>query len=167
VNKIKQAMNKFQIVSKSANETIKIAKTIAPYFQLGDVIVLDGDLGTGKTQFVKGFAAELGATDPVTSPTFTVAQFYNAKIGSILHIDTYRLSGVNEFKDTALSDFFPQSIVLIEWGAKIIDDLEDYIFIKFENVAANKDHRTISFSCAGNMSAKFQKLFELLFLDRK
>ena len=152
-------MDTFQILSKSANDTIKVAKSIASSFKLGDVIVLDGDLGTGKTQFVKGFTAALGSSDLVTSPTFTVAQFYNFPNGSVLHIDTYRLSGINEFKDTALSDFFPQSIVLIEWGSKIVDELEEYTLIKFENVAANKNHRTITFSYFGDESAgKFELL---------
>lgn len=143
-------MNTFQVISKSPNDTIKIAKSLAPQFKLGDVIVLDGDLGTGKTQFVKGFTDALGSTDGVTSPTFTIAQFYNFPNGSVLHIDTYRLSDVREFRDTALADFFPQSIVLIEWGSKIIDELEDYTLIKFENVAANKNQRKITFSYVGD-----------------
>jgi tRNA threonylcarbamoyladenosine biosynthesis protein TsaE len=151
-------MTTFQLLSKSANNTAKIAKTIAPHFNLGDVIVLDGDLGTGKTQFVKGFTDALGSTDLVTSPTFTIAQFYNCPKGSVLHIDTYRLASINEFKDTALADFFPQSIVLIEWGSKIIDELEDYICIKFENVAANKNHRTVTFSAFGQESTQKIKL---------
>jgi tRNA threonylcarbamoyladenosine biosynthesis protein TsaE len=153
-------MTTFQLLSKSANSTAKIAQKLAPHFNLGDVIVLDGDLGTGKTQFVKGFTAALGSTDLVTSPTFTIAQFYNCPKGSVLHIDTYRLASVNEFKDTALADFFPQSIVLIEWGSKIIDELEEYICIKFENVAANKNHRTITFSACGQESEEKIKILQ-------
>jgi tRNA threonylcarbamoyladenosine biosynthesis protein TsaE len=145
-------MDTFQIISKSANETTKIAKSMANCFNLGDIIILDGDLGTGKTQFVKGFTDALGSTDLVTSPTFTIAQFYNFPKGSVLHIDTYRLSGINEFKDTALTDFFPQSIVLIEWGSKIVDEFEDFTLIKFENVKANKNHRQITLSFGGNKS---------------
>jgi tRNA threonylcarbamoyladenosine biosynthesis protein TsaE len=151
-------MTTFQLLSKSANNTAKIAQTLAPYFNLGDVIVLDGNLGTGKTQFVKGFTEALGSTDLVTSPTFTIAQFYNCPKGSVLHIDTYRLASINEFKDTALADFFPQSIVLIEWGSKIIDELEEYICIKFENVTANKNHRIVTFSAFGYESTEKLKL---------
>lgn len=142
---------------------MKLAKTIAPCFQLGDIIVLDGDLGTGKTQFVKGFTAALGSADSVTSPTFTIAQFYNFPDGSVLHIDTYRLSDVREFRDTALADFFPQAIVLIEWGSKIIDELEEYTLIKFENSPANKNHRTITFAAFGdNKNEKMGQLSALL-----
>ncbi len=151
-------MDNFQLLSKSANETIKIAKILSACFNLGDILILDGDLGTGKTQFVKGFTEALGSTDGVTSPTFTIAQFYNCSKGAILHIDTYRLSGVNEFKDTALTDFFPQSIVLIEWGSKIVDEFDDYIAIKFENVKAHKNHRKITLSYAGNKAEQFQLL---------
>jgi tRNA threonylcarbamoyladenosine biosynthesis protein TsaE len=153
-------MTTFQVLSKSANSTAKIAQTLAPFFNLGDVIVLDGDLGTGKTQFVKGFTEALGSSDLVTSPTFTIAQFYNCPKGSVLHIDTYRLASINEFKDTALADFFPQSIVLIEWGSKIMEELEDYMCIKFDNVAANKNHRTITFSAFGQESERKLKILE-------
>jgi tRNA threonylcarbamoyladenosine biosynthesis protein TsaE len=149
-------MDTFQIISKSANETTKIAKSMAKCFNLGDIVLLDGDLGTGKTQFVKGFTDALGSTDLVTSPTFTIAQFYNFPKGSVLHIDTYRLSGINEFKDTALTDFFPQSIVLIEWGSKIVDEFEDYTRITFENVKSNKNHRQITISFGANKGAQFK-----------
>jgi tRNA threonylcarbamoyladenosine biosynthesis protein TsaE len=156
-------MDSFQLISKNANSTVNIAKSIADCFKLGDVIVLDGNLGTGKTQFVKGFTDALGSSDLVTSPTFTIAQFYNFINGSVLHIDTYRLASVNEFRDTALADFFPTSIVLIEWGSKITDELEDFIRIKFENVAANKNHRSITFSYAGETKAAlFQTLKQKL-----
>ena len=152
-------MDTFQILSKSANSTIKIAKAIAPCFKLGDVIVLDGDLGTGKTQFVKGFTSELGSPDLVTSPTFTIAQFYTIQNGSVLHIDAYRMSGIEEFRDTGLLDFFAQSIVLIEWGSKIVDEIEDYIGIRFENVPSNKNHRLLTFSYNGD---KYAETFNLL-----
>jgi tRNA threonylcarbamoyladenosine biosynthesis protein TsaE len=152
-------MDKFQIISKSENETIELAKSIATCFHLGDVILLDGDLGSGKTHFVKGFASELGSSDPVTSPTFTIAQFYNLKTGSLLHIDTYRLGSTDEFIDTGLLDFFSESIVLIEWGTKIISQLDDFILITFEHSPSEQDTRTITFSYSGNNCAA---QFELL-----
>lgn len=156
-------MDKFQIISKSEHDTVQIAHAIAPCFQLGDILVLDGDLGTGKTQFVKGFSAALGSENLVTSPTFTIAQFYNSPIGSLLHIDTYRMTGIAEFRDTGLADFFGQSIVLIEWGSKIVDELEAYIKIQFEHIEDNKDHRKITFSYQGEAcAAQFQTLIQKL-----
>ncbi len=152
-------MNKFQVVSKSEHETMDIAKIVAPYFELGDVLLLNGDLGTGKTQFVKGFTAALGSSDGVTSPTFTIAQFYNIAQGSLLHIDTYRLADINEFRDTGLADYFSQSIVLIEWGSKIIDEFDSYFLVEFANVPADKDHRVLTFSYVG---AGFAEKFTLL-----
>lgn len=152
-------MNKFQVVSRSEQETIDIAGTMAPYFELGDVLLLDGDLGTGKTQFVKGFTAALGSSDGVTSPTFTIAQFYNISQGSLLHIDTYRLADINEFRDTGLADYFSQSIVLIEWGTKIIDEFDTYFGVEFANVPADKDQRVLTFSYTG---AGFAERFTLL-----
>jgi tRNA threonylcarbamoyladenosine biosynthesis protein TsaE len=152
-------MDKFQIISKSESETIEIAKRIAPCFHLGDIILLDGDLGSGKTHFVKGFASALGSEDPVTSPTFTIAQFYNIKNGSLLHIDTYRLADTDEFIDTGLLDFFSESIVLIEWGTKIISQLDDFILITFEHSPSNPDTRILTFSYSGSQCAA---QFELL-----
>lgn len=152
-------MTEFQILSKNAKGTMNIAKAMAPYCQLGDVLILDGDLGTGKTQFVKGFTSELGSPDLVTSPTFTIAQFYNIQNGSVLHIDAYRMSGIEEFRDTGLLDFFAQSIVLIEWGSKIVAEIEDYIGIRFENVPSNKNHRLLTFSYSGD---KYAETFNLL-----
>ena len=152
-------MNKFQIVSKSEQETMDMAKMIAPYFELGDVLLLDGDLGTGKTQFVKGFTAALGSADGVTSPTFTIAQFYNITGGSLLHIDTYRLADINEFRDTGLADYFSQSIVLIEWGSKIMGEFDEFVLVQFANVPTDKDQRTLTFSYVG---AGFADKFTLL-----
>ncbi|MDZ7876689.1 MAG: tRNA (adenosine(37)-N6)-threonylcarbamoyltransferase complex ATPase subunit type 1 TsaE [Saprospiraceae bacterium] len=153
-------MTTFQLLSKSRNRTAKISQILAPYFNLGDIIVLDGHLGTGKTQFAKGFAEALGSVDLVTSPTFTIAQFYNCPKGTVMHIDAYRLASINEFKDTALADIFPQSIVLIEWGMKIIDELEEYICIKFESGLARKNHRLITFSAYGQESEEKIKILE-------
>ena len=140
-----------------------MAKMIAPYFELGDVLLLDGDLGTGKTQFVKGFTAALGSSDGVTSPTFTIAQFYNIRSGALLHIDTYRLADINEFRDTGLADYFSQSIVLIEWGSKIIDEFDAYLLVQFANVPADKDQRVLTFSYVGaGLADKFTLLSQKL-----
>jgi len=136
----------FQITSKSQEDTQNIARKIASSFHPGDLIILDGELGAGKTHFVKGFTEADNSQDLVTSPTFSIANFYRTAEFDILHIDLYRISTISEFKDLGLTDYFDQSIVLIEWGLKFADYFDDYVLISFESKGDNE--RLITF--AGN-----------------
>lgn len=149
--------NEFQLLSRSEKDTARIAQAIAPFFRFGDLIILGGDLASGKTLFVKAFAEARGSEDDVTSPTFTIANFYNIEGGYILHTDVYRLSGVNEFRDLGLSDFYDQSIVLMEWGQKVIGEFEEYVLIAFEFVKEQDKHRKLTFSFVGDKWASAQK----------
>ena len=125
-----------------------IAHTIARLFHSGDVIILDGELGAGKTYFVKGFATGLHAEDPVSSPTFSIANFYRTKQTDLLHIDLYRIATMDEFTDLGLFDYFNQTITLIEWGMKFADYLEACLMISF---FVKDDHtRVITFSNHGD-----------------
>jgi len=134
----------FRIKSYSEEDTRKVAQKIARLFHLGDIIVLDGDLGAGKTYFVKGFTDGLQSKDLVSSPTFSIANFYRTDTSDILHIDLYRISNIDEFNDLGLSDYFDQSIVLIEWGKKFANYFEEYLLISFE---INDDNtRTLTFT---------------------
>ncbi|MDR2585033.1 MAG: tRNA (adenosine(37)-N6)-threonylcarbamoyltransferase complex ATPase subunit type 1 TsaE [Prevotellaceae bacterium] len=133
-----------QIISNSEEDTIRIAQKIAPQFGPGDVIILEGDLGAGKTYFVKGFTSAFHSKDLITSPTFSIANFYRTNKCNILHIDLYRITDIDQFNDLGLTDYFSQSIVLIEWGKKFASCFENYFLISFE---INNDHtRTITFS---------------------
>src|SRR5215475_9269213 len=103
-------MERYEIVSKGPDETMAVARALAPVFRPGDMILLDGQLAAGKTTFVKAVAAARGSADVVTSPTFTLANFYSTPTDTILHIDAYRLSGVPEFRDLALDDYFESTV---------------------------------------------------------
>lgn len=142
-------MASFKIISKSEEDTSKIAACMAPILEFGDVLILSGDLAAGKTFFSKAFARHLGYTDLVTSPTFTIAHFYEIKGGNILHIDAYRLEDINDFRDLGLEDFLSDSIALIEWGEKIVEDFEEYISIQFDYLNGNPDQRELNFSYTG------------------
>lgn len=140
-------MSTFSILSAGEPETIALARSIAPLFTAGTVVLLDGELGAGKTHFVKGVAACFGYNGEVTSPTFTLANFYNTPGATILHMDLYRIEGIEEFNDLGLLEYFPESVVLIEWGSKIAEYLTEYLQV---NISYNKnDTRTISFSGVG------------------
>lgn len=154
-------MPNFSLISQNEDQTKEIARIISETVKLGDIIILEGDLGTGKTFFVKAFTAALVSANPVSSPTFTIANFYNTESGTLIHIDAYRLSGIAEFRDLGLYDYFPESIVLIEWGGKLIDEFEDYLRISFEYFDTHS--RQIKISYAGERWASvFDKIISHL-----
>lgn len=103
----------------SAEETQAIAASIAPHLKPGDLVLLSGDLGAGKTTFVQAVAAALGVAEPVTSPTFALAHHYSGRCDlgkcELRHIDLYRLADPSEMLDYIL-DELSDAIVLVEWG---------------------------------------------------
>ena len=150
-----------KIISNSEEATRKVAQQVAQFFRSGDLIILDGDLGAGKTYFVKGFTDGLHSNDLVNSPTFSIANFYRTDTSEILHIDFYRISTAEEFNDLGLYDYFSQSIVLIEWGKKFANNFEDYFLVSFE---INDDNtRTLTFASHGDKyDSTVNKLGEIL-----
>ena len=106
-----------------------ICNRLAGQLNAGDCLLLNGPLGSGKTQLVTCLAKALGAVDPVTSPTYGLANFYLTERMPILHIDTYRLADQAEFRQLGLDEYFDSHLVLAEWGEKISSDFEDYLEI--------------------------------------
>jgi tRNA threonylcarbamoyladenosine biosynthesis protein TsaE len=92
--------------------------------------------------------AALGSKAEVTSPTFTIAQFYPIPAGTFLHIDAYRLSSVAEFRDLALDEYIAESITAVEWGDIVEQDFPNALTIDFEFVENEDDWRKLSFSAA-------------------
>jgi tRNA threonylcarbamoyladenosine biosynthesis protein TsaE len=136
------------VTCKSREETARMAAALAPYLRAGDAILLKGPLASGKTAFVQELVAALGSKAEVTSPTFTLAQFYPIADGTFLHIDAYRLSSVAEFRDLGLEDFVPESITAIEWGDIIEEDFTNALTIVFEFVPNQDNWRKLTFSAA-------------------
>jgi tRNA threonylcarbamoyladenosine biosynthesis protein TsaE len=103
-------------VTHSPEETEQLAATVAGMARAGDLIVLVGGLGAGKTRFVRGFAAAMGAADPATSPTFALVHNYEATV-PLVHADLYRLVSEHEVLDLGLDEALADgAIVLVEWG---------------------------------------------------
>lgn len=102
--------------SRSAEDTERIAAELAARLVPGDVVLLAGELGAGKTTFVRGAARALGVSDPVTSPTFAIGNLYTAPGAEIAHIDLYRLDSIDVTDEAVLEDFLgPARIAFIEW----------------------------------------------------
>src|SRR4030095_12136376 len=134
------------VTCKSREETARVAAALAPFLRAGDAILLKGPLASGKTAFVQELVGALGSGAEVTSPTFTLAQFYPLPSGKFLHIDAYRLSSVAEFRDLALEDFVPESITAVEWGDIVEADFPNALTISFEFVENEDNWSQLTFS---------------------
>jgi len=126
-----------QLRAASPGDTHAIAAAIAGLARGGDLIVLAGGLGSGKTWFAKGFAAALGVTDHVTSPTFTLVHSYHGGRVPLHHADVYRLDRMSEVADLALAELLEEDgagrggVVLVEWGDAIAPALgADYLEVR-------------------------------------
>ncbi|MDA8317913.1 MAG: tRNA (adenosine(37)-N6)-threonylcarbamoyltransferase complex ATPase subunit type 1 TsaE [Acidimicrobiales bacterium] len=106
----------FSVRTPSADATRELAARLAAAARRGDVVVLQGLLGAGKTTFAQGFARGLGVEGPVTSPTFTLVRQYPCALGQLLHADLYRLDHLAEVADLGLADLAEDGVVLVEWG---------------------------------------------------
>ena len=106
------------VVTANAAQTQALGEGVGALLVPGDVVVLAGDLGTGKTTFVKGAARGLGVVEPVTSPTFAIVQEYDGRY-TVAHVDVYRLARVQELHDIGFEELLEDRVVLVEWGDTI------------------------------------------------
>lgn len=120
------------------NETIALGEKIAGLLKKGDVILLDGDLGAGKTTFTKGIGRGLGVKRVINSPTFTIVKEYRGDNVVLNHLDLYRLDGVGE--DFDLEEYFnDESICVCEWPFQASDILpKEYLMINITRIDDNK-----------------------------
>lgn len=128
-----------KILIKNLKETGKLAKKFAKLLRGGEVILLSGDLGAGKTTFTRCVLKQLGVKEDITSPTFTIMREYKTKRFNIYHFDMYRISHSDEVREFGFEDYIysgdNRSIVFIEWAENIMDMLHGN-FIKI-NISLN------------------------------
>ncbi|MDD5456682.1 MAG: tRNA (adenosine(37)-N6)-threonylcarbamoyltransferase complex ATPase subunit type 1 TsaE [Candidatus Margulisbacteria bacterium] len=111
---------------KSLKDTQTIARTFASRLKPGDVIALEGELGAGKTTFVRAAAEFFKVKEYVNSPTFTIVNQYKGKKTTINHIDYYRINHQDELAEIGIEEYFsPQSITFIEWAERFPDSLPE------------------------------------------
>lgn len=136
----------------SPEETFALAREIGEQAGQGEVFVLTGDLGAGKTVFTQGFAAGLSITEPVNSPTFTILQVYEGGRCPLYHFDVYRIGDVSEMDEIGYEDcFYGDGISLIEWGELIEEILpENYVKVTIlRNPERGFDYRKIKIEKRG------------------
>jgi len=135
-----------KLISHSENETKLIGKKFAKKLKKGDVIVLTGELGSGKTKFTEGVLEYFGLENEISSPTFNIVNEYISKDINIYHFDVYRLEDEDEFYAIGGEEYFDKGICLIEWGEMIESVLpKKYIHITFNRNYENDDSREIVF----------------------
>lgn len=134
------------IATASAEETEEVAARLAPRLQPGDVVTISGELGTGKTTFVRGACRALGVASPVTSPTFTIGHRYHGSV-DISHLDLFRFSGFSPAEWGDLEPYFDGAVVFVEWpeaGAGALPEAR--VAIQLEH--AGGDRRTVELNAA-------------------
>ncbi len=121
----------FNVRSSSVDATHRVAAALEPLLRAGDVLLLAGDLGAGKTAFVQGLAVAMGITDRVTSPTFTLAHTYQGRL-RLHHLDAYRLESPGELIDLDLPELLDDdAVIAIEWGEVALPELpRDFLQIR-------------------------------------
>ena len=133
--------------SNSPKETENIAKAFSKELKAGDVICLNGDLGTGKTAFVQGLVKALGYTEPISSPTFTIINCYEGADLPIYHFDVYRIEDPDEMYEIGYEEYvYGDGISLVEWSEKIKDILpcDRYEITIEKDFLKHEDYRKIS-----------------------
>jgi len=136
--------------TRDAAETEAVGEVLGAQLRRGDLVVLTGDLGTGKTTFTKGIARGLGVTERVTSPTFTIVQEYDGRV-PVAHVDVYRLERIQELHDFGFEELLDGRVTVVEWGEAIARVLpRDRIDVRIAmDEARGDDARTVEIAAVG------------------
>ena len=135
--------------TKSADDTRALAAELAAVARRGDLFLLAGDLGAGKTTFVQGFGRALSVTEPITSPTFVIVHTYDGAF-PVVHVDAYRLERLQELLDLGLGELLDhEGVTLIEWGDVVIPALPpEFLEVRLE-LGDDDDERILRLRSAG------------------
>jgi len=138
-----------KMATKSVDDTRSLAAEIAGLAAPGDLLVLAGDLGTGKTAFAQGFARGLGVDEPVTSPAFILVRTYEGRL-PMVHLDVYRLDTMQELVDLGIAELLDEgAVTLVEWGDAVAPALPaDFLEVRLE-ATESPDERLLTVRSVG------------------
>ena len=131
--------------SQSEDETMKAGESLAMWLASGDVVALFGDLGTGKTQFIKGVCRGLGVKEHVSSPTFTIVNEYNGEKIRAYHFDFYRMQKTNELREIGFDEYLSgKGICFVEWAERVKEFLPEKRYDVRLELGKNESTRRIT-----------------------
>ena len=133
-----------EFITTSPKETEAVAEALGKVLKPGTVLAYTGDLGAGKTAFTRGLARGLGATDMVTSPTYTIVNEYLSGRLPLFHFDMYRLSSSDDLWDIGWEDYLERGgVCAVEWSENVEDAMENAIFVRMEKLGEDTRRITI------------------------
>ena len=133
-----------EFITNSPAETEKVGQALAEGLTAGAVIAFTGDLGAGKTAFTRGLAKGLGATERVTSPTYTIVNEYLSGRMPLFHFDMYRLSSADELWDIGWEDYLLRGgVCAVEWSENVAEAMENAITVQVEKLGEEKRKITV------------------------
>ena len=134
-----------EFITNSAQETEQVGQALGARLQPGTVLAYEGDLGAGKTAFTRGLARGLGATEQVTSPTYTIVNEYLSGRIPLFHFDMYRLTSADDLWDIGWEDYLERGgVCAVEWSENVRDALEDAITVRIEKLGEESRKITIT-----------------------
>jgi tRNA threonylcarbamoyladenosine biosynthesis protein TsaE len=145
-------------------DTRELGRSLAPLLRAGDLVVLVGPLGAGKTQLAQGIGAGLGVRGAVTSPTFVIARVHPPDVGRggrlpMVHVDAYRLGGVAEVDDLDLDADVEAAVTVVEWGAGLVEQLADgYLEIRLDRDEDSDERTATLVPCGGDWPERLARL---------
>ncbi len=136
------------VVLPTAEQTREWGARLGRVLRAGDLVVLTGDLGAGKTTLTQGIAEGLGVRGPITSPTFVIARVHPSLVGgpALVHVDAYRLGGLAELDDLDLDTSLEDSVTIVEWGHGLAEGLSED---RLEITLGGEDERRASIAATG------------------
>ena len=133
-----------EFITSAPEETEAVGQALGAVLKAGTVLAYTGDLGAGKTAFTRGLAKGLGATDRVTSPTYTIVNEYLSGRLPLFHFDMYRLGSSDELWDIGWEDYLERGgVCAVEWSENVDDAMENAIYIRIEKTGENSRKITI------------------------
>lgn len=135
----------FEVISRSPEQTRRVGMRLGELLQVGDVIGLEGDLGTGKTTFIQGLASGWGSLDPVSSPSYVLVNVYRRLDGgNLFHLDAFRLEGPREALALDVTTMLEEGPLVVEWADRIKSALpQEHLWISMRWIAEEQRDFTI------------------------
>lgn len=141
-------MRPSEVLLRTAEQTRAWGERLGRVLRAGDLVVLTGDLGAGKTTLTQGIAEGIGVRGPVTSPTFVIARVHPSLVGgpALVHVDAYRLGGLAELDDLDLDASIEDSVTIVEWGHGLAEGLAED---RLEITLSGEDERRATITASG------------------